>query len=506
MNGSTSQIVASQPITNPTAYSEEMWFKTTTTTGGLLEGFGSAPSGTTSVSRDRVVFMANNGQLYFGVYARTPITIHSPLSYNDGRWHQVVAAQGPDGMHLYVDGQQVTSDATTTGAQSYLGYWKVGAENLAGWSNSPTSNYFAGSVSDVAFYNAELTSGQVLTHYQAIGGSCPSSWSCTDIGGALPPGQQNVTGSTWSVSGGGGDIWGAADSFRLLNQTLAADGTVTAHVTAQSNTGPWAKAGVMLRATTNPGSPYYATFVTSGNGVVVQLADGPGRVDGSGCNTRHRAHLSPGRALHDGRQRLLHRLHLTRRHDVDRGTRIDSGPDRAGWHPPGRIGCHLPQPGYEFDGRLRLGVGDGHRVPAARLQLSDRLDLFGHRGPVAARPADVDRHPVVAVRRGWRHLGDGRLIPLRRQDADCQREHLGSCDGTVEHGTVGQGGRHAQGHHRPGLALLCRLRDTRPRGRGPVADGSGRADGAGGDTGRRAHLSEGGKDWRLIHGLHVAQR
>jgi galactose oxidase len=270
LNGSTSQIVASQPITNPTDYSEEMWFKTTTTTGGTLMGFGTAASGTTSASRDRLVYMANNGQLYFAVYPGTSITINSPLSYNDGKWHQVIATQGPDGMHLYVDGQQVATNATTTGAQNYLGYWRVGAENLAGWSNSPTSNYFAGSVSDVAFYNSELSSGQVLTHYQAASVSCLSSWSCSDIGGALPPGQQTVTGSTWSVSGGGDDIWGTADAFHFVDQTMAADGTVTAHVTAQSNTSPWAKAGVMLRATTDPGSPYYAAFVTPANGVVVQ--------------------------------------------------------------------------------------------------------------------------------------------------------------------------------------------------------------------------------------------
>jgi hypothetical protein len=32
----------------------------------------------------------------------------------------------------------------------------------------------------------------------------------------------------------------------------------------------WAKAGVMLRATTDPSSPYYSVFVTPGNGVAVQ--------------------------------------------------------------------------------------------------------------------------------------------------------------------------------------------------------------------------------------------
>ena len=272
LNGTTSQIVASQPITDPTTYTEEMWFKTTTTSGGTLMGFGTSPSGTTSTSRDRIVYMANNGQIYFGVYAGTPVTINTPLSYNDGAWHHLVATQGPDGMHLYVDGQPVAAN-TTAGAQSYLGYWRVGAENLAGWSNSPTSNYFAGTLSDVAFYSAELSAGQVLADYQAAPPpppSCPVGWTCSDIGGPLPTGHQTLTGSSWSVIGGGGDIWGTSDAFHLVDQTLAADGTVTAHVTGQTDTSVWAKAGVMLRSTTDPGSPYYAAFVTPANGVAVQ--------------------------------------------------------------------------------------------------------------------------------------------------------------------------------------------------------------------------------------------
>ena len=99
---------------------------------------------------------------------------------------------------------------------------------------------------------------------------CPSAWTCTDIGGALPPGTDSLSNGTWSETAGGGDIFGTADSFHFAYQTLAADGTVTAHVTAQQNTNVWAKAGVMMRASTDPGSPYYAAFVTPGNGIAVQ--------------------------------------------------------------------------------------------------------------------------------------------------------------------------------------------------------------------------------------------
>ncbi len=106
---------------------------------------------------------------------------------------------------------------------------------------------------------------------QAPPGICPATWTCADIGGALPPGQDQLNSAgTWTESAGGGDIWGTADSFHLVAQTLSADGTVTAQVASQQNTSPWAKAGPMIRATNDPGSPYYGVFVTPGNGVDVQ--------------------------------------------------------------------------------------------------------------------------------------------------------------------------------------------------------------------------------------------
>jgi outer membrane protein assembly factor BamB len=126
-------------------------------------------------------------------------------------------------------------------------------------------------------YNSTVTSTATLDNVASLAGSqpppfiCPATWSCTDIGGPLPAGQDRLTSAgTWNEIGGGGDIWGTADSFHFVDQTLSADGTVTAQVTAQQATDPWAKAGPMVRATTDPGSPYYAVFATPGNGIVVQ--------------------------------------------------------------------------------------------------------------------------------------------------------------------------------------------------------------------------------------------
>jgi len=72
------------------------------------------------------------------------------------------------------------------------------------------------------------------------------------------------------VTAGGSDIWGTYDAFRLLSQPLAGDGTFSARVDAQTNTSAWAKAGVMIRASSDPGSPYFAELITPGNGLAVQ--------------------------------------------------------------------------------------------------------------------------------------------------------------------------------------------------------------------------------------------
>jgi len=126
-------------------------------------------------------------------------------------------------------------------------------------------------------YNATTLSTATLDNYASLAGSqappniCPATWSCADIGGALPPGQDQLTSSgTWNEIGGGGDIFGPADAFHFVSQTLSADGTVTAHVTSQQATDPWAKAGPMIRVSADPGSPYYAVFVTPGHGIAVQ--------------------------------------------------------------------------------------------------------------------------------------------------------------------------------------------------------------------------------------------
>src|SRR2546421_650587 len=105
---------------------------------------------------------------------------------------------------------------------------------------------------------------------------CTGGWSCGDIGYPFPAGSQSLSGRTWTIQGGGNDIWGTADQFHFVSQALAANGSVSARAVSQTNTTGWAKAGVMLRQSADPGSAYYAALVTPGNGIVVQYRTAQG--------------------------------------------------------------------------------------------------------------------------------------------------------------------------------------------------------------------------------------
>ena len=118
--------------------------------------------------------------------------------------------------------------------------------------------------------NATITGVAVGTTAPQPPNICPSGWTCQDIGFPTPSGDQEFANGTWNVSSGGGDIWGDYDTYRMISQPLTGDASVSANITAQSNSGEWAKAGPMFRASNDPQAPYYAAFVTPAHGVVVQ--------------------------------------------------------------------------------------------------------------------------------------------------------------------------------------------------------------------------------------------
>ena len=212
LDGSTSGLISSGSSTSgPTAYSAEVWFKTTTTDGGKIFGFGDNQTGF-SGNYDRHLYMQNNGRLTYGVYPGGVRTVTSSASYNDGQWHHAVTSLGADGMKLYVDGALVAQDASVTDAQSYSGYWRVGGDSMSGWPDAPSRWEFNGTVDEFAVYPSALTAAQVANHYAVGAGihapTAAFTSSATDLSvafdatGSTADSGQSITGYAWDFGDG----------------------------------------------------------------------------------------------------------------------------------------------------------------------------------------------------------------------------------------------------------------------------------------------------------------
>jgi len=75
---------------------------------------------------------------------------------------------------------------------------------------------------------------------------------------------------TYIMTGSGADIWNEADEFHYAYLTLTGAGSMVAKVESITNTNTWAKAGVMIRDTLEPGSKHAYSCVTPGQGVSFQ--------------------------------------------------------------------------------------------------------------------------------------------------------------------------------------------------------------------------------------------
>ena len=285
LNGSSSGRVTSSTTTPaPEEFSTELWFRTTSSQGGKLIGYGSSASGD-SGSYDRHVYMSDSGQITFGVYPGATKTIQSIPGYNDGQWHHVVASQSADGMELFLDGSLVAADPSVTTAQDYSGYWRIGGDNLNGWPNGPTSEYFDGAIDEVAVYPHALDPSQVATHY-GIGqgfGAPTSSFTATsedldvevDAGGSSAAGGATLEEYRWDFGDGSPEVTG-----ETADHTYDATGSYTVTLTVVDSNGLSAVSTRTVNVT-GPNAAPTAQATASATGLTV-TADGSGSSDPDG--------------------------------------------------------------------------------------------------------------------------------------------------------------------------------------------------------------------------------
>ena len=117
----------------------------------------------------------------------------------------------------------------------------------------------------------------------SVQAALPSGWSDTDIGAPGDAGSASAANGLWTVAGGGADIWGNADQFNFVSQTLNCDGAVVARVLTVQNSDPgsgWSKAGVMFRNDTTAGAVNAMMTATAGQGVTFQVRTAAGAASG----------------------------------------------------------------------------------------------------------------------------------------------------------------------------------------------------------------------------------
>jgi len=104
----------------------------------------------------------------------------------------------------------------------------------------------------------------------------PAGWNAEDIGLTSVTGYSSYNSGTYTVAGSGSNISGTADAFEYLYQTLSGDGSITVRVASIENTSSTAKAGVMIRSSLAPDSPFADIVLTPSSGVYFQYRSSTG--------------------------------------------------------------------------------------------------------------------------------------------------------------------------------------------------------------------------------------
>ena len=152
-------------------------------------------------------------------------------------------------------------------------------------------------------------------------------------GAGSSSGSADYSGGTFTVTGGGNDIWADADQFQFVHQSLTGDGEIIARVTAQE---PHRRVG-QSRGDDQTVHDRRITLCAAGRHADQRdSTSNPGSTRTSQARPPRPQHLAQA----DPHRRHHHQLHLHRRTDLDSGRLDHPRPDRQRVDRPVR---HLPQ-------------------------------------------------------------------------------------------------------------------------------------------------------------------
>jgi hypothetical protein len=153
LNGTDNYIKTASTVSSPSTYEISLWFKTTTTQGGMLIGLCDNPDGIPVSVLDRQLVMRKDGSLYYSYETMGPTdTLFGANKFNDGSWHCVtVSMYPPAGASMAIDGCVVDNNYTS-GSINYQGWWVIGRHHQA--SGATIAEFFHGSLAYISINSA----------------------------------------------------------------------------------------------------------------------------------------------------------------------------------------------------------------------------------------------------------------------------------------------------------------------------------------------------------------
>jgi regulation of enolase protein 1 (concanavalin A-like superfamily) len=172
----------------------------------------------------------------------------------------------PAKLAVIVDGQTVSTPyfaTTTIGAQRTIA---PAPPQTANGITYAFSNWAHGGPPEQTVKALEINTAYTINYSSPLAGP----WRTTEVGAVNIHGSAFINNGTYTLSGSGNDIWGTADAFRFIYQSVYGDVDIRARVTGITNTDSWAKAGVMIRNSTDRSAKHAMTVITPGNGASFQ--------------------------------------------------------------------------------------------------------------------------------------------------------------------------------------------------------------------------------------------
>jgi len=172
------------------------WFKTTST--DRTDIFNDY-AGNSFNQIIRINEPGNVGKLYFQTrYSSNTTTYATPLTYNDGQWHNVVV-----GLNATSSTRQYYIDGTLISSQSVSGSgWNGNTNPVCIGSETNTNKYFDGLIDQVRIFNKVVTASEVTTLYEEVLCDLPGTTDTTNY----PTGTTNT--AYYKLDGNATDVTG----------------------------------------------------------------------------------------------------------------------------------------------------------------------------------------------------------------------------------------------------------------------------------------------------------